>query len=144
MRLRELEIRWKFRTHLLQARPQIQTTDAALQVARPLLEQEASEHFLILLLDTKLKLLGVHTVSRGALDCAMVDMRVLFCAALMGGAAGIITAHNHPSGDPTPSKEDLKVFDRINQCGDLLGVAVHDHLIVGEGSTWSEVQGGQV
>jgi len=96
-----------------------------------MLEDSPNEQFVVILLDTKLKVIGAHVVSVGVLDATMVNPREVFRAAYLANAGSIIVAHNHPSGDTTPSREDWAVYDRLKECANLLGVAVLDSLIVG-------------
>ena len=93
------------------------------------------EHFLVLLLNAQNRLLLVHTVSLGTQSASLVHPREVFGPALREGAASILLAHNHPSGDPTPSREDLALTRQLADAGKLLNVPVHDHLVVGSG-TW--------
>lgn len=95
------------------------------------------EHFIILMLNTKNFLLGVETVSIGSLNSSIVHPRELFKSAINKSAAAIILAHNHPSGDATPSKEDIEVTKRIISGGQLLGIDVIDHIIIGDNSYYS-------
>lgn len=95
------------------------------------------EHFLILMLNTKNYMLGVETISIGSLNFSIVHPRELFSTAIRKSAAAIILAHNHPSGDATPSKEDIDVTQRIKNGGTLLGIDVIDHIIIGEDSYYS-------
>jgi DNA repair protein RadC len=95
------------------------------------------EHFIILILNTKNFLLGVETVSIGSLNSSIVHPRELFKSAINKSAAAIILAHNHPSGDPTPSREDIEVTKRIKSGGQLLGIDVIDHIIIGDNSYYS-------
>lgn len=80
--------------------------------------------------NTKQKLIGVHVVSIGTLNASLVHPREVFKAALLTNAAGLILAHNHPSGDPTPSPDDRTLVSRLRQVGDILGVELLDALIV--------------
>lgn len=91
------------------------------------------EHLRVLLLDTRNHVLSSPTISIGSLNSAVVGMRELFRAALRENSAGLIVAHNHPSGDPSPSTEDIRTTKEMIQAGKLLGVAVLDHLIIGRG-----------
>jgi len=93
------------------------------------------EHLIVILLSTKNDVIGINTVSVGGLNCAYVPMREVFKPALLANAAAIIVAHNHPSGDPTPSPEDVMVTRKIVEAGNLLDIKVLDHLICGE-SRW--------
>lgn len=95
------------------------------------------EHFIILMLNTKNFLLGIETVSIGSLNSSIVHPRELFKSAINKSAAAIILAHNHPSGDATPSREDIEVTKRIKSGGQLLGIDVIDHIIIGDNSYYS-------
>lgn len=99
--------------------------------ARAILDGEDQEVFLVFLLDIKNKVLGYQEVARGAVDTCPVDTRAVFRGAVILGASGIILCHCHPSGDPAPSSEDIKLTRRLMEAGTLLGVKVHDHVIVG-------------
>lgn len=88
------------------------------------------EHVLALHFDTKHRLIGVHVVSVGTLDASLVHPREVFKAAYLSNASALILAHNHPSGDPTPSGEDRALSDRLRQAGELLGVTLLDFVIV--------------
>ncbi|HLL45799.1 MAG TPA: JAB domain-containing protein, partial [Longimicrobiaceae bacterium] len=90
------------------------------------------EHFAALLLDTKNRLIGVTTVSVGDLSSALVHPREVFKPAILASAASIIVGHNHPSGDMEPSPEDIAVTRRLAEAGELLGIALLDHVIIGE------------
>lgn len=91
------------------------------------------EHFVIVLLNRKNGIIGINTVSVGDLSSSIVHPREVFKPAIVAGAASIILAHNHPSGDPTPSSQDLAVTKRIKEAGDILGIDVLDHIIIGDG-----------
>ncbi|RYG32505.1 DNA repair protein RadC, partial [bacterium] len=97
------------------------------------LEHEDREHFVILMLNVKLDLLGLHTVSIGTLSSATVCPRDVFKAALLANAGSIVLGHNHPSGDPEPSPEDLNITRVLRQAGEVLNIEVLDHVIVGHG-----------
>ena len=93
------------------------------------------EEFHVLLLNTKNALLKICPVSRGSLNASVVEPREVFKNAIAASAAGMILIHNHPSGDPTPSNEDITVTRRLVKAGELLGIAVHDHIILGQKTT---------
>ncbi len=95
------------------------------------------EHFIILLLNTKNFILGIETISIGSLNSSIVHPRELFKSAINKSAAAIILAHNHPSGDASPSKEDIEVTKRIKSGGQLLGIDVIDHIIIGDNCYYS-------
>jgi len=91
------------------------------------------EHFWALCLDGKNRLLGVNLVSIGCLTSAMAHPREVFKPVFLVGAAAVILVHNHPSGDPTPSREDRETTQRLKDVGELIGVSVLDHIIIGDG-----------
>lgn len=91
------------------------------------------EHFRVLSLNTKNHVLSVETVSIGSLNNTVVHPREVFKSAIRNSAAAIILVHNHPSGDTEPSREDIQVTNRLKETGDLLGIQVFDHLIIGNG-----------
>jgi DNA repair protein RadC len=96
------------------------------------LRDEKKEHFCAIFLDSKSNILRRKTISIGALDAAVVHPREVFRDAIKEGAASIIVAHNHPSGDPEPSHEDINVTRRLADAGRILGIELLDHVILGE------------
>jgi DNA repair protein RadC len=115
-----------------QDRPQIRSpADAAnlVMMEMSLLEQE---HLRLLLLDTKNRVLKIPTVYIGNLNTSVIRVGELFRHALRENCASIIVVHNHPSGDPSPSPEDVQVTERIVQAGKMLDIDVLDHLIIGK------------
>ena len=92
------------------------------------------EHFVLLLLNTKNKVTGIHVVSVGSLDSSLVHPREVFKPAVLANCASIILGHNHPSGDPQPSREDIGLTKRLKDAGELMGIPVLDHIVVGDGS----------
>ncbi|MCX7886830.1 MAG: DNA repair protein RadC [Verrucomicrobiae bacterium] len=94
-----------------------------------LLDREA---FRVILLNTKNAWLKTCPVSMGSLDASIVEPREVFKEAIAASAAAVILAHNHPSGDPTPSSEDIAVTKRLAKAGELLGIPVRDHIILGQ------------
>jgi DNA repair protein RadC len=95
---------------------------------------EKREHFLAVLLDTKNRVLRTETISIGTLDSSLVHPREVYRVVVREGAACWIAVHNHPSGDPTPSPEDIAITKRLKDAGELLGVPLIDHLILGDGN----------
>ena len=100
------------------------------------LHEQAEESFYIFTLDTKNKINGIFEVSRGSLSSSIVHPREVFKRALLQNANSIILLHNHPSGDPTPSGEDIDITNRLIEAGDLLGIRVLDHIVVGDESNY--------
>ncbi|WP_110927090.1 RadC family protein [Bacillus massiliglaciei] len=90
------------------------------------------EHFVCLYLNTKNQVLHKRTVFIGSLNASIVHPREVFKEAFRRSAASIICLHNHPSGDPSPSREDIEVTKRLVECGKLIGIEVLDHIIIGE------------
>ncbi|HDN78881.1 MAG TPA: JAB domain-containing protein [Chloroflexi bacterium] len=92
----------------------------------------AKEHLKTVLLDSKNRVLGIPTICVGGLNIAAVQVGEIFREAIKANAAAIIVVHNHPSGDPTPSPEDIVLTRQIVQAGELLGIEVLDHIIIGQ------------
>jgi len=90
------------------------------------------EHFVVLILNARHELQCRETVSIGSLNASIVHPREVFLPAILHSAASVVLVHNHPSGDPEPSEEDLSITKRLVQVGDLLGIGVLDHVIVAE------------
>lgn len=90
------------------------------------------EHFVVMMLSTKNTVNAIETASIGNLDGALVHPREVFKSAIVRNAASILVGHNHPSGDPTPSKEDLMITHRLVEVGKLIGIEILDHVILGD------------
>jgi DNA repair protein RadC len=132
IQLHELTVRYTTRTDAL-GQPVIipkvvRGAEECAAILTPLLHDQPVEVFVILCLSTK-----HHEVSRGSLDATIVHPREVFKPAFLSNAAAIVVAHNHPSGDPTPSRDDLAITKRLVASGELLGVTVLDHLVIGAG-----------
>ena len=109
---------------------------------RERLASERRERFYAVLLDNKhRKIKDVH-VSEGSLTASIVHPRDVFAAVVRESAAAVIFVHNHPSGDPTPSREDIEITRRLREAGDLMGVRVLDHIVIGKGRYVSFVDDG--
>ena len=93
------------------------------------------EHFVVLMLDQKNKVIAINTVSIGSLTASVVHPREVFKPAILSNAAALILAHNHPSGQPQPSQEDRVLTVRLVAAGKLLGISVLDHVIIGSGTS---------
>lgn len=96
-----------------------------------ILRDEMKEHFYVLLLDTKNKIISWDEISKGDLNSSIVHPREVFKYALRYSANSIICLHNHPSGDPTPSSQDIDITKRLEEVGDLVGIRLLDHIIIG-------------
>jgi len=106
----------------------------------PQLDREA---FYVLLLDGKNRVQAEVRVSEGSLTAALVHPREVFAPAIRDGAAAVVLVHNHPSGDPTPSAEDVALTERLRQVGDLVGVRILDHVVIGRGRWTSMAESGR-
>ncbi len=106
------------------------------QILADLLIQEmrylSKEHFKIAILDTKNQILKIEDISVGTLNASIVHPRDVFKVAIKKNASSIILIHNHPSGDTTPSNEDISITNRLVECGSLMGIKVLDHIIIGD------------
>lgn len=96
------------------------------------LRNETKEYFFAIHLDGKNRICCVDEVSVGSLNQSVVHPREVFKTALLSSAAAIILMHNHPSGDPAPSREDIEITKRLKEAGELIGVKVLDHIIIGD------------
>jgi DNA repair protein RadC len=100
------------------------------------------EYFLILLLDGKNRIIRRVQISEGSLNQSIVHPREVFSPAVKESAAALILVHNHPTGDPTPSSEDIAITRRLREAGEIMGIKVLDHIIVGDGEFMSFVERG--
>lgn len=97
-------------------------------------QKYAEEVLLMVTLNTKNIVTGCFEVARGSINSTVVHPREVYKRALLNNAASILVFHNHPSGDPSPSKEDVNITARLKECGKLLGIDLLDHIILGEDS----------
>ena len=111
----------------------IRSNDDVAKLLMERLRYEKKEHFLSILLNSKGEVIEIDTVSIGELSATVVHPREVFNRATKKSAASIILAHNHPSGDPTPSVQDVETTKRLVECGRLMGINVLDHVIIGNG-----------
>lgn len=103
----------------------------------PLLRFSQKEQFLVVLLNSKNRVIGTEIVSEGSLTGSVVHPREVFQPAVLQHAAAIVVAHNHPSGDPHPSKEDREITKMLQEAGRTMGIPVLDHIIIGDGTYYS-------
>ncbi|NOU82309.1 DNA repair protein RadC [Paenibacillus sp. LMG 31459] len=106
----------------------------AVEITNKYIADEDREVLLIMVLNTKNQIIAIHRCHIGSLSASVAHPREIFKAAILNNAASIIIAHNHPSGIVTPSQEDIKLTQRVAECGEMLGIELLDHLIVG----WQE------
>jgi DNA repair protein RadC len=114
-------------------RPSVRGPADVLALLGDELRGEEREQFVVLLLDGKHRLKGRSVVSVGSLSTSIVHPREVFRPAIRAAAAAVLCVHNHPSGDPEPSQEDLAVTQRLDQAGKLLGIPLLDHVVLGDG-----------
>lgn len=100
------------------------------------------EHFVVFACDVRMRVVGYKVVGQGTASACIVHPREVFHAAITLGAHSLILAHNHPSGDPSPSREDLALHERMTEAGTLLGFPVLDGLVLGDERTWSMAERG--
>jgi len=114
------------------AKPVVKTPDDVVGLVRGRLKGKKKEHFLALLLDTRNQLIKVAEISVGSLDSSLVHPREVFKEAIAATAASVVFAHNHPSGDPTASEDDIRLTKRLAEAGEIVGIDVLDHIILGD------------
>lgn len=112
----------------------IRSPQDAAEILTEQLRYLQKEHFICLFLNTKNHVIAQETLSMGSLNASIVHPREVFRAAMKCSSAAIICAHNHPSGDPTPSPEDISLTARLMQAGEIVGIDVLDHLVIGDSS----------
>ena len=118
----------------------VKSPDDMAEILRAYLDGADREHFCIAMLDRKGNLLGLNTVSIGTLNSSVVHPREVFKPAIIIGASSIILCHNHPSGDTTPSREDIDVTRKLIEGGKILSIEVLDHVIIGEGTMYCSMK----
>jgi len=128
----------------LAERPQFLSAAVAAPILAQYIGETDREVFVVALLTARHRLLGLHTVSVGCLTNSLVHPREVFKPAILESAASIILLHNHPSGDPAPSREDLRLTRQLVECSKLLDLRIHDHVIVGRERFVSLAQRGAV
>ena len=94
------------------------------------------EHIVVMCLDTKQNINAINTISVGTLNTSLVHPREVFKPAILANSNSIIIFHNHPSGDPSPSRDDLDITKRLVEAGNILGIEVLDHLIIGDNGSY--------
>lgn len=97
------------------------------------------EEFVVAFLDTANTMTGLHVASVGGLAVSIVEPRQVYKAAVLANAAAIVCCHNHPSGNPEPSREDVTVTKQLVEAGRIMGIPVHDHLIITEGGRYTSL-----
>ncbi len=108
----------------------IKDPQSVVKAIRASIKDKAKEHFKLILLNARNKILGVSTISIGSLNASIVHPREVFKDAIVHNAYSVVLAHNHPSGDPEPSEDDLTMTKRLTEAGKILGIEVIDHIII--------------
>jgi len=112
-------------------KPVVKRPEEVVSLVKGRLKGKKREHFLALLLDTRGQLIKVSEISVGSLDTSVVHPREVFKEAISASAASVIFVHNHPSGDPTASEDDIGLTKRLAEAGEIVGIDVLDHIIIG-------------
>ncbi len=110
----------------------VKTPEDIVALVKGRLKGKKKEHFLALLLDTRNRLIKVSEISVGSLDTSIVHPREVFKEAISASAAAVIFVHNHPSGDAEASEDDIKLTKRLAEVGEIMGIDVLDHVIIGD------------
>lgn len=125
-------------------KPKIASPEDVYRLLYPQLRECKKEMFIIICLDTKNQIIAKEVISIGSLNANIVHPREVFKSALLASSAHIIVSHNHPSGDPTPSREDIEITGKLLDAGKILGVDLLDHVIIGDGRHFSMKEAGHI
>ena len=115
----------------------IKEPQSIVKAIRASIKDKAKEHFKLILLNARNKMLGISTISIGSLNASIVHPREVFKDAIVHSAYSVVLAHNHPSGDPEPSEDDLTITKRFIEAGKILGIEVIDHIIISKNGFFS-------
>jgi len=124
-------------------RPIMSSPEKVYEILKPLFLQDR-ETFYLLSLNTKNGIIAIRTISIGSLNANVVHPREVFKAAILDSASSVIVAHNHPSGDPTPSREDLAITTKLVETGNIIGITLTDHVIIGDSRHYSLKESGSI
>lgn len=128
-----IELAVRMHTHSLEEDIYIKSPDDVSDLLMEKMRYYQQEHFVVLYLSTKNMVIHQETMFKGSLNTSIVHPREVYKEAVKRSAAAIICVHNHPSGDPSPSREDIEVTRRLHECGEMIGVDFLDHIIIGSG-----------
>lgn len=128
----------------VEPRPSIHNPDDVVTILQDELLKSDREKLVCLFLNTKNVIIGMDIVSIGSLTASIAHPREIFKAAILKNAASIILSHGHPSGDPTPSREDIQMTERVSKAGEILGIKLLDHIIIGEHGNYSFSNAGRL
>lgn len=147
MRFKECEIVYRTRTvpgeHAMRAAgARVTSSERVYALLGPIASERACESLWAVMLDARSRIVAIHEVARGGLSSVHVEARDMFRAAVVANASAIILAHNHPSGDCNPSAADIAITEHACNAGELLGVKVLDHVIIGASGFYSMLDAG--
>lgn len=125
---------------LLYGKRKISSPSDAIEIGRSMLDGSDREKLLLCCLNTKNEPTNLNIVSIGSLNSSIVHPREVFKLAILGNSASIILFHNHPSGDTTPSKEDINITERIKEAGKIIGIELIDHIILGDENKYTSLK----
>jgi DNA repair protein RadC len=119
-------------SYVREAKPEIKEPSSVYRLMAPLFLHAQQESIFVLLLDTKSRIIGApRETTRGLIDSCPTHPREIFRLAITEGAAAVVVVHNHPTGDPTPSREDIEATRRLVEAGRIIGIPIFDHVIIG-------------
>ena len=125
-------------------RPKISSMDDVVKTVKPMIADPNKEFFMALYLNTKNGIIKQEVISIGSLSANVVHPREVFKTACLVSASSIIVAHNHPSGDPTPSREDIEITKKLYEAGKMMGIELLDHVIIGYDRNYGFKESGQL
>ncbi|MFW5856155.1 MAG: RadC family protein [Bacillota bacterium] len=129
-----IELSKRFTAASGQSQVKIKSPQDVCKLVMPELRYASQEIFKVILLNIKNQVIAIPEISKGSLNKSMAHPRDVFRVAIRRSSAAIVLVHNHPSGDPEPSKKDIKITKKLAASGDLLGIEVLDHLVIGDGN----------
>ncbi len=115
----------------------IKNPQSVVKAIRSKIQDKAKEHFKLIILNTRNKVVGITNISTGTLNSNLVHPREVFKEAIRNNAASVILSHNHPSGNPEPSEEDKEITQRLVEAGKIIGINVLDHVVIGKNNFYS-------
>jgi len=122
----------------------ISSPEQVVRLTRDFIEGSDREKFLAIYLNTRNEPVAIHTVAIGTLNACLVDISCVFRAGLLCSANSLVCVHCHPTGNPAPSNEDRKITQRLKEAGEILGITVLDHVIVGDNRYYSFKEEGEI
>jgi DNA repair protein RadC len=142
MKVKVLALKEEYKEY--ETRPMMTSPKKVYNLISEMMKNLEQEVFVMLSLNTKNGVKTIRTISIGSINANIVHPREVFRAAIFDAATSIIVAHNHPSGDPTPSREDIEITKKLMESGKLIGIEVLDHVIIGDGRHYSLKESGHM